>query len=224
MGGGMHESKIYGWALIASAVGLVATGLFHPTHLHAASPGAMEHLLRLATGIHVLVLAAIWLSLVGLIGLSRQLGIGSPAVAGALAAYGIGVLAAFCAAILSGFVMPELARSHSAADDAARQGMKLMADYSVLLNGAFSKVHIVGASLAILLWSMAILRKGFSKILAFVGFASLLLPVAVVLNGRLHMSVHELLGVVLVEGVWLTWAGVLLIRNLGVRHSPAQED
>lgn len=209
----MHDNRIYGAALILSVIGSLLTAHVHPTGLHgAASPDAVEHILRLNIGVHTLALVSIWLTVVGLAGLSRHLGFGRPEVIAALAAYTMAVIAVMSAAIASGFVMTELMRSTFEADESARGGLQLLSTLTHHLNGAYAKVHVAASSVAILLWSVAMLRARFSKVLPFVGFVSLLAPAVVLFNGHLHMNVHDLLLVVLAQGVWLAWTGVLLIR------------
>jgi hypothetical protein len=210
----MHDNRIFGGALIVSVVGLLITAHIHPTGFHgAASADAMEHVMRVNVGAHALALVSIWLSLIGLIGLSRHLGIGRPEIIAAMAAYVMAVMAAMSAAIVSGFIMTELARSTIGADESARAGAQLLSTYSHHLNGAYAKVHVAASSLAILLWSVAMLRARFSRVLPFVGFISLVPPAMVLFSGRFHMDVHDLLHVVIAQGVWLAWSGVLLLRR-----------
>lgn len=210
----MHDNRIYGGALIASVVGLLVTAHVHPSGLHGAtSAEAMEHVLRLNVGVHTLALVSIWFSFIGLVGLSRQLGLARPEVIAALVAYTMAVIAAVSAAIASGFVMTELQRSTFGADEPTRSGLQLLSTYTHHLNGAYAKVHVAASSVAILLWSVAMLRARFSKVLPFVGFVSLVAPASVLFSGRFHMDVHDLLLVVLAQGVWLAWSGVLLVRR-----------
>jgi hypothetical protein len=81
------------------------------------------------------------------------------------------------------------------------------------LNGAMAKVHVAGSSLAIALWSIAMLRTGFARVLAIVGFVVPLAGLAVIFNGGLHMSVHDLAHLVLAQSIWMVWTAVLLIRR-----------
>lgn len=208
------NNTVYGAALIASVVGLIVAVLFHPTGAHMrGATDAFERELLINVLVHALALGSLWLSLVGLIGLSRRLGLARADVTAALSAFAVAILAATIAASISGFVVTELARSMATADEAARSGLQILLTYSGHVNGAFAKLHVAASSLAILLWSIAMLRTQFAKALPFIGFAAALVGIAVLFNGRLHMNVHDLLHVVLGQSVWMAWAGVFLIRR-----------
>lgn len=210
----MSDNKLSGAALIAGVVGMLVTAAIHPHGAHGAtSPEALQHLMRLAIGVHALAIASVWLTLVGLIALSRQLGIGRVDVFAALAAYGMAVAAVLVAAAASGFIAPELIASITSADEATRPGWQQLLAYNSHLNGAMAKVHVAGSSVAILLWSIAMWRTRFAKVLAIVGFIVPLAGLAVIFNGGLHMSVHDLAHLVLAQSVWMVWAAVLLIRR-----------
>lgn len=208
------NNRVYGAALVASVVGLIVTVLFHPTGAQIReTTDAFEHELLVNILVHALALSSLWLSLVGLIGLSRQLGLARADVAAALSAFALAVMSGTIAGSINGFVVTELARSMATADEAARSGLQILSTYSRHVNGVFAKLHVATSSLAILLWSVAMLRTQFTKVLPFVGFAAALVGVAVFFNGRLHMNVHDLMYVVLGQSVWMAWAAVLLIRR-----------
>src|SRR5262245_51548920 len=167
----MSDNKVSGAALIAGVVGLIVVAIIHPHGAHGATtPEGLQHLIRLAIGTHALAIVSVWLTLVGLIGLSRQLGIGRMDVIAALTAYGMAAAAVMLAAAASGFIAPELIVSIRSADDATRPGWQQLLTYNSHLNGAMAKTHVAGSSLAILLWSIAMLRTRFARVLAIVGF------------------------------------------------------
>jgi hypothetical protein len=68
------------------------------------------------------------------------------------------------------------------------------------------------------LWSIAMLRTGFGRVLGIVGCVLSVATVAALVTGNLVMDVHGLAIVEWSQGVWLVWSGVLLIRG------PAQID
>jgi hypothetical protein len=206
-------------------VGLIVTAVIHPHGAHGVnSPEAMEHLIRLAIGTHALAITSVWLTLVGLIGLSRQLGIGRFDVIAALSAYGMAAATVTFAAAASGFIAPELIVSMTSADEAASAGWRQLLTYNSHLNGAMAKVHVAGSSLAIALWSLAMLRTRFAKVLPIVGFLVPIAGLAVIFNGGLHMSVHDLAHLVLAQSVWMVWAAVLLIRKPSIAGRLGTED
>lgn len=204
-------SRGYGAVLVASVVGLLVTVLLHPVGAHMTEP-SFERVLLINVSIHALALVSLWLSLVGLIGLSRHLGLQRMEVAAALSAFAMAVMCATIAGSISGFVATELARSIAAADEAERSALQILHVYGRHMNGVFAKLHVAASSLAILLWSASMWRVQLSRVLPLVGGAAALVGLSILFNGRLHMSVHDLMVLVLGQSVWMGWTGVLMIR------------
>jgi hypothetical protein len=166
----------------------------------------------LAAGVHALALASVGVTSFALVGLTRRLGVERPDVAAAAVAWAMAVMAVICAASFSGFVAPAVAKAIFAAEQADRHVLKQFFDYDGMLNQAFAKFHVVESSVAIVLWSRAMLRTGFGRALAIVGCVVPAVTVGALVTGRLVMDVHGLAIVEWSQGAWLVWSGVLLIR------------
>jgi hypothetical protein len=210
----MRNETIYGSALIASVLGMIVVAALHPTgHQVVSSAESAESYGLLAAGVHALALASVGVTSFGLIGLSRRLGVGRADVAGAAVAWAMAVIGVICAASFSGFVAPAAAKAIFAAEEADRHVFHALFTYNGMLNQAFAKVHVVASSVATVLWSIAMLRTGFGRVLGIVGCVVSVGTVAALATGRLVMDVHGLAIVEWSQGVWLVWSGVLLIRT-----------
>ena len=210
----MRNETLYGSALIASVLGMIVTAALHPTGAQVVSSvESAEAFGRLAAGVHGLALASVAVSSFGLVGLSRQLDFERPDVAAAAVTWVMAVMGVICAASFSGFVAPEVAKAIFAAEEVDRHVLKEFFTYNGMLNQAFAKFHVVASSAAIVLWSIAMLRTGFGRLLGVVGCIVSIATVAALVAGRLIMDVHGLAIVEWSQGVWFVLSGVLLIRG-----------
>jgi hypothetical protein len=218
----MREEQVYGGALIVGVVGMLVTAAFHPAgHQMLASKEAFAHVAAIGIAVHALALASTGVSAFGLVGLSRRLGIARLDVVGALVAFAMAVMGVIVAASASGFIAPVLGKMMFAADETARPVVRYLFIYNGAINQAFAKFHTVASSVAILLWSAAMLRTQFSRLLGAVGCVIGLATLFVILTGRLPLNVHGFGVIVLTQGVWLAWAGVLLILQKPVPAATA---
>jgi hypothetical protein len=209
----MRNETLYGSALIASVLGMIVTAALHPTgHQVVSSAESAESFGLLAAGVHALALASVGVASFGLVGISRRLGIERPDVAAAAVAWAMAVMGVICAASFSGFVAPAVAKAIFAAEQADRHALTQFFSYNGMLNRAFANFHVVASSVAILLWSIAMLRTRFGRLLGCVGCIVPAVTVGALVAGRLVMDVHGLAIVEWSQGIWLVWSGVLLIR------------
>ncbi|HEV7675208.1 MAG TPA: hypothetical protein VGQ12_11815 [Candidatus Angelobacter sp.] len=82
------------------------------------------------------------------------------------------------------------------------------------LNQAFALIFVVASSVAIVLWSAAIIRSNvFSRALGVFGCLLGPLTILVVLSGHLRLNVHGFGMVALSQSIWFISAGVLLWRE-----------
>ncbi len=207
----MTDDRMGGIALIAGVVGGMVTMVLHPTGHDLLAPGRLASMALLATGVHALALASLPVSFLGALALSRRLASPDRLGVAALVVYGFALAAAMAAAVVSGLVGPGLVRAMLAAAPSDTAGWRMALDFSGRLNQAFAQVFAVASSIAIVLWSAAVVR---SRALARgVGIYGLLLgPVIVlaVLSGHLRLDVHGMGAVVLGQGIWFLVVGSLL--------------
>jgi hypothetical protein len=209
----MHEGKIYGTILILSVLGFLVVALMHPTgHQALSSPDRLEQVILVSMAVHGLALVSVALSLLGLIGLSRRLGVARIEVTAALIAFAFATIGVVCAALINGFVAPNLGRWLLSGGESAQALVGSLFRYNSMLNRAFANFHVVSGSTAILAWSVSMIRVAFGRPAGWLGIVIALGTLIALLSGTFEMNVHGLAIVVLSQGVWMTWVGVLLIR------------
>ena len=210
----MRDETLYGAALILSAVGMLATGAFHPTgHQLLASPEAIAHVGLVNKVVHGMALGSVWLSFFGVVGLSRRLGLQRLDVTAALAAFAMGVMALTCAAVTDGIVATELANGLVGADEATRSGIMPLLRLCGLIASSMSRFDVAAVSVAMLLWSVAMMRTGFSRALSWVGVIIGAVGLLALFSGHLRMNVHDLIAMVVGQSIWTVWTGIALSRH-----------
>jgi hypothetical protein len=210
----MRENSIYGTVMVAGSIALIATGMFHPTgtQLLASAEAAQSVGLR-NTIVHAVALTGLWLTLFGLVGFSRHLGIRRPDVTAALVAFAMASCAVMIAAITDGILIPKLARDYFMVDEATRAMLMQLMRYSGLAASSMTRFYISSVAVSILLWSWAISRTQFSRVLPWVGIAVALPALIAQLLGHLQMNVHDVLVLALGQSVWMVWTGIALVRK-----------
>lgn len=213
----MHNYRGAGQCLmIGILLPLLILGL-HPTaHDLTAESGS-----RMATVnhlVHGIAIAAQPLVLLGLLGLSQYLG-WSLLTAGAFVVYSLGVVGTLVAALMSGFVASDIIAELRRADPSALAGHESWLGYTHLLNQAFAKLSVIAAGIALVLWSIAILRSGkLSRLTAIVGcLVGALLGLGILL-GQLPLNVRGILLATALQAVWLAMVAFQLQR---VPNAPA---
>ena len=191
--------------MIAGAVMGLVTMAFHPTGGgHAA----------LALAVHALALAAVPLLFYGGWVLTRRLAAGGPVAELALAFYGVAAIATLLAATASGFLASDLIARAAELQGEARAAADALLHYNYALNQAFAKVFVAASSVAILLWSMEILRtRLLRRVAGILGCVVAVLTLLALFSGHLRLDVHGFGAVVLAQAIWLILAGAELIRQ-----------
>ena len=202
-----------GLALIVGTIAGLVTMSLHPTGHDALANAARGGHNALATAVHLLALAAQPLMLLGALALTLRLLAQRELAVGAYVVYALATVAVMVAAAASGLIAPNVLAHYAAAQGPARDAMMAGLHYTGLINQAFVKVYVAFASVAIILWSAAMLRGGgFSRALAVYGVALSAVLLGGLLAGHLRMNVHGFGVVVVGQGLWMTWTGVLLWR------------
>jgi len=211
----MHEQKIYGRVLIASAMVLLVMSFTHPSSLPPTRAG-LEHIAIVDAIAHSLAILGVWLALWGLCGLSRSVGFERPMVIGALLAFALSSAGVTVAAALDGFVIPKLALQALDADAATQATLRSLIRFCVLTASSLTRIYMLLGAVSIGLWSWVIHSQGRSRGLPLCGALVALAAAGTTFGGPAYISVHVLLLAVAVQSVWMVWAGVLMIRQEGV--------
>ncbi|MBN8480716.1 MAG: hypothetical protein J0L88_03895 [Xanthomonadales bacterium] len=211
----MRDQSIHGWALVLGTVAMLGTGTMHPTGPQLlASAEAFERSGTLNIVAHGLALVGVWLGFFGAVGLSKRLGLWRPDVMAALVAYALVAVMIALAAVVDGIVATRLAGAYvTTADEHERELLRAFMHYSVNIASSISRVYVSGAALAMLLWSWAAWRTGFSRVLAGLGLAIAVVALVAQLAGHLRMNVHDVLLLAAGQGLWFAVAGIALVRE-----------
>jgi hypothetical protein len=192
----------------------------HPTgHELMAAAGGSSGPMRLGVIVHAIAIGALPLVFFGGIGISRAVAEQRSLATAALVAYGLAAVAVLSAALLSGMIATDLVQRLAAATDEAQRGMlHALLSYTGRLNQAYAKVFVSASSVAIILWSSAMLRgRQFHRGIGVYGIVIGLLTLAGLFGGHLVLDVHGEGIVIFAQAVWL----ILVAVRLGWTGAPA---
>jgi hypothetical protein len=207
----MTNERVSGRALIAGSAGLIITMSLRPTGRDLLAPGQLEAMARLGVAVHALALMCMPVLFLGALGLSQHLGVEERFSLGALITYGFALVAGMSAAVFSGLVAPGLARNSVAGESSSAEAWRTLFLYNGALNQGFAVVLVVASSLAIVLWSVSILRvAALARGVAIYGCIFGPVTVIAVLSGQLSLGVPGFGMLVLGQAVWFITVGLLL--------------
>ncbi len=208
-------TTVSGLALIAGALLTVFFMLHHPSTSAGDLAGALDeigHEAAISAWVHgllILVLAGIWF---GCYGLTRRLGSGHTLPVLGFMLFTLGVFAYMLAALVSGFIVSEIALYFAGAPVAEMQqaGGFLRANWAA--NQAFANAGLIGTSLGILCWSVAmLLRQSLVRLAGVVGIMVAALPAVLLVTGHLQLHVLGMTIVVVANSIWYLMTGVLMV-------------
>ena len=184
-------------AAIALLIGVIAPLLImgmHPTGADITIGGA--RLVVINHMVHGVSLAAQPVVFLGLLGLWRRLR--SDVATAALVFYAFGIVAILSAAVLSGFVAPEVVAERP------------LLFYTGQLNQGFAKVSVAAIGASLILWGVAL---RFARLPAAAGVIIGAVLVLGVLTGWLHLSASGIVIVTLLQGIWIILVAAQLLRG-----------
>lgn len=209
----MKRDTVSGLLLIGGTLVSLLILTRHPTGLPSAGD-QFASVARLAVWVHAIVIAMTVMVFLGLFGLNRRLAATPDLATAALVTYGFAAVAVTIAAAISGLVGTELAARYLAADEPMRQVAHEMYHYNSIINQVFAKISFVASAVAILLWSVAMLRSGaFGRAVGFVGLAVAIGTLGMVLFGPAHMGLHTVLLLYMGQATWMVWIGIGMVRG-----------
>ena len=165
---------------------------------------------RVVHGALIALLAAL---LFGFAEFSRVFGAGRSLVRAALVAYAIGTAADIGAATINGFAVGRVAAYYAGADTAALEQLRALLHLGWAMNQSLADLGEVARAIAIVLWSLAILRTRTQLLL---GASGVLVGGAIalaLLGGWLTLDVHGMLLAVVCASAWNVALGVQLLRG-----------
>jgi hypothetical protein len=215
----MTDNRMSGAALIAGMIGFIITMAFHPTGHDLVSPEHSASMMQVNVAVHSLALVCIPILFLGALGLTRRLASPNRLALAGLVLFGFSEVAVMIAAGVSGLVTPGLIH-HMVAEPVMADTWRAVLQLSGHLNQAFALIFVVASSVAIVLWSAAIIRSNvFSRALGVYGCLLGPITILVVLSGHLRLNVHGFGMIALGQAIWFISAGVLLWKE---KQEPAQ--
>jgi hypothetical protein len=164
--------------------------------------------------VHGAMIAIIAALLFGFVVYSLRRGIAKEAVLGGLIAHAIGTAAMIVAATISGFLVSAIAARYATASPNGLQfAVQVIAICGQLIQ-LFGKLGVIGMSLAIVVWSIDLVRlPRFVRMTGIVGFAAGAFAIGTLVFGA-HLTPQTLGAIVLGQAIWYCAVGALLIRRV----------
>ena len=210
----MTDNRLSGLALIVGSIGVIITMSLHPTGHIAAMD--MESMIRKLIMVHALGLACLPVLFLGAWGLCRQLAAQARLAAIGLVLYAFALLAVMSAAVADGLITPSILHQivASASAPSAMDTWRLIQHYNFYANQAYAQVFVAASSIAIIVWSAALLRttsrfRGLGIYGCVVGPLVLL----ALFSGHLTLDAHGFGVIVLLHSIWFVTAAIFLLRS-----------
>lgn len=207
----MTDNRKSGIALIAGSIGGIVTMAIHPT---AGGPLTVAQVDRLAivSGVaHSLAMVSVVVLFLGACGLAKGIAAGDRASFAGIVTFAFACFAVFIAATVSGFIVPSTMK-HMARDTAANMHLwQVVIDGIFQINQAFAEIYSVAASLAVILWSVSVLRNGgMNRGIAVYGCVISAVIIVGIGVGHLRLNVHGMALVWFGQAIWFILAGAQL--------------
>jgi hypothetical protein len=204
----MTDDRKAGIALIAGSLGFILTMAIHPTAGGSLTDEQVVHLMRLSGVAHSLAIASTVALFLGACRLTQRLAAADRYSFAAIVVFGFACVAIVIAAAISGFVVPSILR-HMVRDDAANAHQWRIVIYGIFqINQAMAKIYSVGASVAIVLWSVdALSNGGLGRGTAIYGCVIAVLITIAIASGHVQLDVHGMAAVGLGQAIWFIVAG-----------------
>lgn len=202
------ERKWAGTALVLSSLLMAVTMALHP------AGGSFAHLLKTSSviiGAHCIALIAVPVSLAGFWGLAKHFRQETVLSRFAFSFILFGSIAALCAAAVNGLVLPLFIRNYADASPQTIDVLLPVLNYNTALNRAFDFIFITAVCLAMVLWSIAIVRG--KELPKWIGLYGLLLGVAgiaLLLSGFTLVSLQGFRLFIFGLVTWIVAIGFLL--------------
>lgn len=135
---------------------MIITMISHPGG--KISPAEVDHVARMLILVHSLALASIPVIFLGAWGMTRRISGPDRLAWAALVVYALASIAVMNAAVCDGLMAPTIMRKIVAATPETRDMWQTLMNFNFQMNQAFARVYAVGSSLALVLWSVSILR------------------------------------------------------------------
>src|ERR1700722_18984460 len=192
----MTDNRLSGLAMIAGQVGLLLTLSLHPSG--KISPTEVDQMVHKLIEVHSIALAGLPLMILGALGLSSFLSFSSRLSVAAFVIYSFAIAASLSGIVIDGLVMPHILPHLADAAKAAAAGgqpsaaasgagdiWRALIKYNAYLDMAFVQLSLVATAVAVMTWSVAMLRATFPRPTAIYGLALGLITLVALFSGVL---------------------------------------
>jgi hypothetical protein len=220
---GAGARRMAAWVLIAAPLLEIAVMAHHPS-ISSTDPAQVVSQLRalaaLDAQVHGVLIGLLYAVLLGMMQFATERGLARAGVRCGLLAYAAGVLIMTPAALVDGFIVPRVALTVPGIAPAQPALIAQFAAFAMLFNQAFAKCGAVLMSAGIAAFSLELLRDAPSaRALGVFGLASGLGCALAIATGWLRLDVQGMSAVLLLQALWTSGAGVLLLGRRAA-HQP----
>lgn len=210
----MTDERRAGLALIAGSLGGLLTMAIHPTGAASLSVPEIAHLGVVSAVAHSIAMVSVLSMFLGACGLAQHLAAADRIAFAATVIYGFSCVAILIAAAVSGFIIPAI-MEHMVRDvPAAAHQWQIVISAIFQINQGFARIFAVGASAAVILWSISALRnRRLGRGVSIYGCVTALLTMAGVGSGYLRLDVHGMGIIALGQAVWFVIVGIQLLAR-----------
>jgi hypothetical protein len=205
-----------GIAIAVSAIATIFAIAHHPTVTTRAPAEAIAQMVRLATMdriVHGVVIVLLGALLFGFSVFSLRRGLHRQLVVAALLAYAAGSGVMIGAALIDGFLIPQIAARYAGArPDVITFAAQILSVCAMTIQ-ILAQFGVLALSSAVVLWSADLVQTpGALRVTGIIGVASGAAAV-VVLAFAGWLNPHNLIAIVLLQAIWYVAIAVLLIRG-----------
>jgi hypothetical protein len=212
-----HHARLAGIGLIAATLLSVLAMAHHPTLTAPDITTALQQLKELAdlsAWVHGILIGLMLLIFWCLTEYSLRRGVEKPLVRAGLIFYGAGVVAMIGAATVSGWLTARVGTLVPNPGDQDLHLLAILINFSGSMNHVLANLGAVAMSAGILAWSVGLLHdQGWARAVGALGVLAGLAPALLLITGSMHLDVHGMMLVVLIQGIWNITLGVLLFQR-----------
>jgi hypothetical protein len=212
-----HHARVAGIGLIIASLLSVLAMAHHPTVTAPDITQALQQLKDLAAlsgWVHGILIALMLFIFWCLTEYSLRRGVEKPLTRAGLIFYGAGMVSMIGAAIVSGWLTARVGALVPAPDGQDLHLLAILINFSFSMNQVLANLGAVAMSAGILAWSVGLMHdKGWNRGTGALGILVGIAPALALIGGGMHLDVHHMLVVVVLQGVWYIALGVLLVTK-----------
>jgi hypothetical protein len=210
-----RDARIAGIVLVTVPLLSILMMAHHPSagaHDPAGLVAEIAEKAPLSRIVHGALIALMGAELFAFIAFCKRVGFERSEVRAGFVAYSIGTGAMIGAALISGFIVSDLAAYYVQQASGDATSFVDLSRLAMTGNQALAKLGVVAMSAAIVLWSVALFRGGRDRWVGIAGFIAGLAPAIALVAGVIRLDVGGMTLVVVLQAIWIVIVGIQLIR------------